>query len=62
MFVRAHTIERMFTDIAHRDVSPQWNTILHKLREMGVTEGRIPALPHPADTADITAIRGDVYG
>ena len=49
MFVRAHTIERMFPDIAHRDVSPQWNTILHKLREMGVREGRIPALPHPAD-------------
>ena len=49
MFVRAHTIERMFPDIAHRDVSPQWNTILHKLREMGVAEGRIPALPHPAD-------------
>ena len=49
MLVRAHTIERMFPDIAHRDVSPQWNTILHKLREMGVREGRIPALPHPAD-------------
>ena len=49
MFVRAHTIERMFPDIAHRDVSPQWNIILDKLREMGVREGRIPALPHPAD-------------
>jgi hypothetical protein len=70
MYVRASLFEEMYPAIKHRAVSPLWTSIFNHLKDMGTPESHIPAprqsttppITGPADTADITAIRGDVYG
>ncbi len=60
--LRAEEVECLCPALQHGgNASPPWTDVLQFALDSGAVCEYIPPITGPADTVDITAIRGDVY-